>query len=55
MLLRNNIVTLRLIFFNIRLITLTNYTIELIAPYNNIIFRKSLNSVKNTIGSLLLK
>jgi hypothetical protein len=41
--------------FNIRLITLINYIIELIAPYNNIVFYKSLNNVKNTIKSLLLK
>jgi hypothetical protein len=55
MLLRNNIATLELMSFSIRLITLINYIIELIAPYNNIIFRKSLSSIKNTIRFLLLK
>jgi len=53
--LRNNIVTLRLMSFNIRLITLINYIIELIAPYNNIVFYKSLSNIKNTIKSLFLK
>ena len=53
--LRNNIVTLRLMSFNIRLITLINYTIELVASYNSIVFYKSLSSIKNTIKSLLLK
>jgi hypothetical protein len=55
MLLRNSIATLRLMSFNIRLITLINYIIELIAPYNNIVFYKSLSNIKNTIKSLLLK
>jgi spore maturation protein CgeB len=55
MLLRNNIITLKLMSSNIRLITLINYIIELIAPYNSIVFYKSLNSVKNTIKSLLLR
>ena len=55
MLLRNGIATLELMSFNIRLITLTNYIIELIAPYNNIVFYKSLSNIKNTIKSLLLK
>jgi hypothetical protein len=53
--LRNNIITLELISFNIRLITLINYIIELIAPYNSIVFYKSLSNIKNTIRSLLLK
>jgi hypothetical protein len=52
---RNGIATLKLISFNIRLITLINYIIELIAPYNNIVFYKSLSNIKNTIKSLLLK
>jgi len=34
---------------------LINYIIELITLYNNVVFRKSLNSVKNTIKSLFLK
>jgi hypothetical protein len=55
MLLRNGIVTLRLMSFSIRLITLINCVIELIAPYNSIVFYKSLSGVKNTIKSLLLK
>jgi hypothetical protein len=54
MLLRNDIAILELMSFNIRLITLINYIIELIAPCNNIVFYKSLSSVKNTIRSLLL-
>jgi hypothetical protein len=41
--------------FNIRFIILINCTIELIAPYNNIMFYKSLSSVKNAIKSLLLE
>jgi hypothetical protein len=53
-LLRNNIATLELMSFNIRLITLINYIIELIAPYNSIVFYKSLSGIKNTIKSLLL-
>jgi hypothetical protein len=40
---------------NIKLITLINYIIELIAPYNSVIFYKSLSNIKNTIKSLLLK
>jgi hypothetical protein len=28
---------------------------ELVAPYNSVVFYKSLSSVKNTIKSLLLK
>ena len=52
---RNNIITLELISFNIRLITLINYIIELIAPYNNIVFYKSLSNIKNTVKSLLLR
>ena len=55
MLLRNNIITLGLIFSNIRLITLINCIIELIAPYNSIVFYKSLSNIKNIIKSLLLK
>ena len=53
--LRNDIITLGLISFNIKLITLINYIIKLIASYNNIVFYKSLNNIKNTIKSLLLK
>jgi hypothetical protein len=53
--LKNGIVTLGLIFSNIRLMTLTNYTIELVAPYSSIVFYKSLSGVKNTIKSLLLR
>jgi len=34
---------------------LINYIIKLITFYNNVIFRKSLKSVKNIIKSLLLK
>jgi hypothetical protein len=41
--------------FSIRFITLINYIIELIAPYNNIVFYKSLNNIKNIIKSLLLE
>jgi hypothetical protein len=41
--------------FSIRFIILINYAIKLVALYNNIVFYKSLNSVKNTIKSLLLK
>ena len=55
MLLRNNIITLKLMSSNIRLITLINYIIKLIAPYNNIVFYKSLSNIKNTIKSLLLR
>jgi hypothetical protein len=40
--------------FNIRLITLTNYIIELVAPYSSIVFYKSLSNIKNTVRSLLL-
>jgi hypothetical protein len=53
--LRNGIVTLRLMSFNIRLITLINYIIELVALYSSVVFCKSLSSVKNTIRSLLLR
>jgi hypothetical protein len=53
--LRNSIVTLGLIFFSIRLITLINYIIELVAPYNNIVFYKSLSGIKNAVKSLLLR
>ena len=52
--LRNNIVILRLMSSSIRLITLINYVIELIAPYNSVVFYKSLSGIKNTIRSLLL-
>jgi hypothetical protein len=55
MLLRNSIATLGLMSFSIRLITLINYIIELIAPYNSIVFYKSLSSIKNTIKSLFLR
>jgi hypothetical protein len=54
-LLRNNIATLELMSFNIRLITLINYIIELIAPCNSIVFYKSLSNIKNIVRSLLLK
>jgi hypothetical protein len=53
--LRNSIATLKLMSLNIKLITLINYIIELIAPYNSVIFYKSLSNIKNTIKSLLLK
>jgi hypothetical protein len=53
--LRNNITTSGLISSSIRLMTLINYIIELVAPYNSIVFYKSLSNVKNTIRSLLLK
>jgi hypothetical protein len=53
-LLRNNITTLGLMSFSIRLITLINYIIELVAPYNNIVFYKSLSNIKNAVKSLLL-
>ena len=43
------------ISFNIKLMILINYVIELIAPYNYVVFRKSLNSVKNIIKSLFLR
>jgi hypothetical protein len=52
--LRNNIITLGLMSSSIRLIILINYIIELIAPYNNIVFYKSLSDIKNTVKSLLL-
>jgi hypothetical protein len=55
MLLINNLATFKLMSFNIRFIVLINYALELIAPYNNIIFYKSLSSIKNTIKSLLLR
>jgi hypothetical protein len=55
MLLRNGIAILGLMSFSIRLITLINYVIKLIAPYNNIVFYKNLSNIKNTIRSLLLK
>jgi hypothetical protein len=55
MLLRNGIITLGLISSSIRLITLINYIIELVAPYNSIVFYKSLSGIKNTIRSLLLR
>ena len=55
MLLRNGIAILGLMSSSIRLITLINYVIELVAPYSNIVFYKSLSSVKNTIRSLLLR
>jgi hypothetical protein len=51
---RNGIATSGLISFSIRLITLTNYAIELVAPYNSIVFYKSPSSIKNTVRSLLL-
>jgi hypothetical protein len=54
-LLRNNIATFELISFSIKFIILINYIMELIAFYNNIVFYKSLSSVKNTIKSLLLR
>ena len=54
MLLRNGIAILGLMSSNIRLITLINYVIELIAPYNSVVFYKSLSGIKNTIRSLLL-
>jgi hypothetical protein len=41
--------------FNIRFIILINYVIELVAPYNSIMFYKSLSNIKNTIKSLLLE
>jgi hypothetical protein len=41
--------------FNIKFIILINHIIKLIAPYNNIVFYKSLNNIKNIIKSLLLK
>jgi hypothetical protein len=53
--LKNNIATLGLMSSNIRLITLINYIIELVAFYNSVVFYKSLSNVKNTIRSLLLK
>jgi hypothetical protein len=55
MLLINNLVTFKLISFNIRFIILINYIIKLIAPYNNIVFYKSLSSIKNAIKSLFLE
>jgi hypothetical protein len=54
MLSRNSIATLGLMSFSIKLITLTNYIIELVAPYNSIVFYKSLSGVKNAVRSLLL-
>jgi hypothetical protein len=53
--LRNNITTLGLMSFSIRLMTLINYIIELVAPYSSIVFYKSLSGVKNTVKSLLLE
>jgi hypothetical protein len=41
--------------FNIKFIILINYIIKLIALYNNIMFYKSLNNIKNIIKSLFLK
>ena len=41
--------------FNIRLMILINYIIELIALYNNVVFYKSLNNLKNIIKFLFLK
>jgi hypothetical protein len=55
MLLRNGITTSGLMSSSIRLITLTNYVIELIAPYGSVVFYKSLSSIKNAIRSLLLE
>jgi hypothetical protein len=55
MLLRNNIAISGLMSSSIRLITLINYIIELIASYNSVVFYKSLSNIKNTIRSLLLK
>jgi hypothetical protein len=55
MLLINSLVTFKLISFNIKFIILINYIIELIAPYNNIMFYKSLSSINNIIRFLLLK
>jgi hypothetical protein len=54
MLLRNGIATLGLMSSSIRLITLTNYIIELVALYNSIVFYKSLSGVKNAVRFLLL-
>jgi hypothetical protein len=42
-------------FFNIRFIILINYTMELVALYSNIVFYKSLSSIKNAVKSLLLR
>jgi hypothetical protein len=55
MLLRNGITILGLMSFSIRLITLINYIIELVALYSSIVFYKSLSNIKNTIKSLLLR
>jgi hypothetical protein len=52
--LRNGIATLGLMSSSIRLMTLTNYVIELVAPCGSVVFRKSLSGVKNTVRSLLL-
>jgi hypothetical protein len=54
MLLRNGIATLGLMSSSIRLMTLINYVIELVAPCGSVVFYKSLSSVKNAVKSLLL-
>ena len=54
-LLRKGITTSKLISSNIKFIILINYAIELVAPYNSIMFYKRLSNIKNTIKSLLFR